>query len=315
MKLDPVSLRLFVSVVEEGSLARAAERGHLAAAAVSRRLSELERTLGTKVLRRTNKGMEPTTAGAALLDLAREALNSLDEIYVQMRDYGSGLRKQVRVLASLPAITQFLPGEMAPFLAAHPDVQIDLEESSSSLIVKAVAKNAADFGVCVAFPHGEDLEVFQYRRDRLALIVPGEHVLARRHSVSFLETLDFRYIGFLGGSAINLQLAKVAAELKRTLKLTTRVAGYESLCQMVHSGFGIGVLPEVVADRYAKTLGIRVVRLEEPWAGRELKIYVRRYAALSVPARLLVDHLKGGSSPLRALAIAFRDRDLARQDS
>jgi DNA-binding transcriptional LysR family regulator len=45
MKLDPVSLRLFVSVVEEGTIAAAAKREHIAAAAVSKRLSELEELL------------------------------------------------------------------------------------------------------------------------------------------------------------------------------------------------------------------------------------------------------------------------------
>jgi DNA-binding transcriptional LysR family regulator len=73
MKLDPLSLRLFVSVVEEGTIAAAAAREHIAAAAVSKRLSELEDQLNTQLLTRSNKGIVVTAAGVALLDMARGA--------------------------------------------------------------------------------------------------------------------------------------------------------------------------------------------------------------------------------------------------
>ena len=60
MLIDPVSLKLFVSIVEEGTIAGAADREHIAASAVSKRVSELEETLRTQLLRRTNKGVGPT---------------------------------------------------------------------------------------------------------------------------------------------------------------------------------------------------------------------------------------------------------------
>ena len=84
MKLDPVSLRLFVSVIEEGTIAAAAKREHIAAAAVSKRLSELEELLDAQLLNRTNKGITATDAGLSLLFMARSALNNLNEIVVQM---------------------------------------------------------------------------------------------------------------------------------------------------------------------------------------------------------------------------------------
>src|SRR5690349_6042697 len=85
MRLDPTSLRLFVRIVEEGTIARAAEREHIAAAAVSKRMSELEDTLRTPLLIRTNKGVEATAAGRVLLRLARSVLHQLDQIYAEMR--------------------------------------------------------------------------------------------------------------------------------------------------------------------------------------------------------------------------------------
>lgn len=292
MRLDPVSLRLFVRIVESGSIAAAAEREHIAASAVSRRISELEDALNTALLQRTNKGVAATAAGLALLSLARNVLHSLDEIAVQMSDYAAGLRGHVRVAANLSSITQFLPGEIKHFIALHPQVQIHLEEMISTRVTKAVFENQADIGIFAHVPYGQEVETFPYHSDRLVLIVPRDHPLAGSAGVRLADTLAYDFVGLHTGSAINLQLVKAATDLERTVSMRIQVTSYEALCLMVESGIGIGLLPEAVARRYADVLAIVPVGLAEPWAERVLKLCVRSYAALPVAARLLVDHLR-----------------------
>jgi DNA-binding transcriptional LysR family regulator len=301
MRLDPTSLKLFVSIVEEGTIARAGEREHLSAAAVSKRISELESALRTQLLNRTNKGVEPTAAGVALLNLARQLLNDLDDIYVQMRDYASGTRGQVRVFANISAITQFLPRELASFLHRYPDVQVHLEERISTAIVKAVVENVADIGIFTMFDHGQRIEVLPYHGDELMVIAPNDHPLAGRGRVSFADTLDHEYVGLHPGSAINLLLTKAATDLHRTFRMRMQVTGYDALCLMVEAGLGIGVLPRTVAEPYLRSLRVTAITLDEPWSRRELKICVRAYDELPVAARLLVDHLKQ-PTPKEALA-------------
>ncbi|MCD8536454.1 MAG: LysR family transcriptional regulator [Burkholderiaceae bacterium] len=77
-KLDPLSLKLFVSVIESSSITAAASMHHIAATAVSKRISDLEHLFGTTLLQRTNRGVHPTDAGKALVSLARRALNEFD---------------------------------------------------------------------------------------------------------------------------------------------------------------------------------------------------------------------------------------------
>ena len=203
MRLDPVSLKLFVSIVETGTIAAAAaEREHVAGSAVSRRISDLEAALKTTLLRRTNKGVEPTDAGIALLNLARGVLHSLDEIAAQMAEYSTGVRGQVRVAANLSAITQFLPGEIKQFLALHPQVQIHLEELISTRVTKAVAENQADIGIFAHVPYGQEVETFRYRSDHLVLIAPRDHPLAGRDAVHFADTLDYDCVGLHTGRAV-----------------------------------------------------------------------------------------------------------------
>ena len=292
MKLDPVSLRLFVSVIEEGTIAAAAKREHIAAAAVSKRLSELEELLGSKLLIRTNKGISPTDAGLSLLYMARSALNNLNEIVIQMREYSNGRRGSVHVLANISAITQFLPGLINSFLDTYPLINVSLEEKPSLGIIQAIGDNFADIGIFTNLPHSVDIEVFPFREDRLVLIVPLLHPLANRTSVRFHETLDYQYIALRSGTHLNFQLIKAANDLGRSLRLRMEVSSYDSLCLMVQANLGIGIMPKGSALIYQLDHA-KIVELDESWASRELSICVRSRQSLSVAASLFLDHLIG----------------------
>jgi DNA-binding transcriptional LysR family regulator len=293
MRLDPLSLRLFVSVVERGSIAAAAQQGHIAPAAVSKRMSELESQLRTPLLARTNKGAQATPAGLALLNLARRLLVDLDDIALQMRDWAGGTRGQVRVFANISAITQFLPKEIAAFLARYPQVDVHLQERISSVIVKAVAENEADVGVCLMDGPADGVEVFPYHRDELVLILPRGHQLARRRrGIAFAQALEHDFVGLHTGSSIMLLLTRAAMAAQRSLRVRIQVTSYDALARMVEAGLGVGVMPRAVAEALVKSVDITSVALADPWARRELSICVRAYDALPVAARLLVDSLR-----------------------
>lgn len=290
-RLDPTSLQLFVRVAEEGTIAAAAEREHIAAPAVSKRLSELEATLGTRLLRRTNKGVEPTDAGRELLALARRALHELDQIPAQLQCYQSGVRGLVRLAASMSAITQFLPGDLRTFLAAHPDVHLQLQERSSSDVLAAVAEESADIGIYTAAAHGEALESRPYRQDSLVLCLPPGHPQAGRRDIDFREILEENIVGMRTGTAIDVLLRRAASLAERPLAVSTQVTSFDAMCTMVHSGFGIGILPEAIARRNAGTLGLAVVPLTDDWARRTFRVCTRRTASPTVAAERLVAHL------------------------
>ncbi|BBU32560.1 transcriptional regulator (plasmid) [Burkholderia sp. THE68] len=299
MKLDPVSLNLFIAVIEEGSIAAAAEREHIAAPAISKRIAALEETLRTKLLERHHKGVEPTAAGYALLNLARRAVNYLDDIHTEMLDYASGIRGQVRVFSNISAITQFLPDDLSTFLADHPAVEIRLEERNSLVTLRSVAENAADVGIFTVDIHGEDVETLPYEEDELSVVVRRDHPLADRKSVRFEETLAWDFVGLRTGSAINTQLTQIANRLQKDFRLRIQVTGYDALCLMVSSGLGIAIAPRNLTKLFVKRLGITEVSLAEPWAKRQLGIAIRKRASLSPAAESLVNHLQARAAARR----------------
>ncbi|MFM0500246.1 LysR substrate-binding domain-containing protein [Paraburkholderia caffeinilytica] len=291
--LDPLSLRLFVSVAEAGTIAAAAEREHIAAAAVSKRISEIEAVLGVTLLRRTNKGVALTAAGERLVALAHRALHELDEVAVQMRDCAGGVSGLIRIAANVSSVVQFLPGEIQAFAAQHPRIQIQLEEKPSIGVVKAVADNAVDIGVFTSVPHGYDVQTFPYHQDRLILVMPAGHPLAQRKAVAFADTLAFEYVGLPSDTAISQQLTRAAHAHARPVNLRIQVTGYDAQCLMIAAGLGLGVMPCAVARQQAAKLGLSLVELTDAWAERDLLLAVRSLDALPVACRMLVAHLCG----------------------
>ncbi|MDE2397300.1 MAG: LysR family transcriptional regulator, partial [Burkholderiales bacterium] len=145
--LDPISLQLFVSVCEERSIARAAQRESLVASALSKRMAALEAELGVALLVRRRSGIEPTNAGQALLARAREVLGALDQLRIEIDAFGEGAQGSVRVLASPSVLAEELPDDIAGFLERHPSVRVSLEERISLDIVKGVRAGIAELGV------------------------------------------------------------------------------------------------------------------------------------------------------------------------
>lgn len=293
-RIDPVTLRLFIAVLDSGTIAGAAEREHIAPSAVSKRLSDLESFLGAMLLQRSNRGIEATAAGLELLGLARSVLNDLDDIYSRLKEHACGARGLVRVCANLSVITEFMPASMHSFLTKFPHIEIQLQERISAGVLEGVASNAADVGLCVhGNSHVDSMVALPYRRDELVVIAPADHPLAALPNVAIAQTLPFDYVGMHTGSYINQQLLKAAYEFGMPFRCRIQVTSFDAVGLMVEAGMGLALVPRVIGERYSRLGGLRVLTLTEAWARRELRIFVRSLGGLPIAARLFVDHLRG----------------------
>lgn len=295
MRYDPISLRLFLAVAETGSISAGAARMHLALAAASRRILNLENDAGTALLERRARGVALTPAGNALLGHAREIADALDRLKLDMSEFGSGVRGHVRVFANTSSVIQFLPGDLRRFMQAHPFLRIDLEERPSEKVVHAVRDGQAEVGIFDATAGTTEggIESQPYREDRLILLVPDDHPLAQRDSLAFDEALDEDFVTLRSGTAVRRLAADQARLAGRTLKVRIQVKGFDAVCQMVHARVGIGLLPEATVEPYAGKLGVRCIALRDAWAHRAHRIGYRSLTALPRAARSFVDFLTG----------------------
>jgi len=297
--LDLTSLRLFASVCETGNIARAGDKASLVPSAISKRLAQLEDTVGTPLLVRKRHGVVPTAAGHTLLEHARTILDSTARIERDMEAYASGVRGQVRILASVSAMSESLADDVAAFLQMpdHRNIQVDMEERVSPEIVRGIRDGAASLGVCWDAADLGPLQSRGYRSDHLCIVVPTGHPLASRKGLRFAQTLDYEHVSLPVNSAVQVMLQRAAAQQGRKLNQRVVVSNFEAALRVVRAGLAISLVPLEVAEIYAKAYGLTTVPLMEPWAERRFIICFRDAQALSPAAQLLVEHLAGRSHP------------------
>ena len=294
MRFDLVDLALFRHVVEAGSITHGAERAHLALAAASTRIRNMEEALGAALLVRSSQGVTPTQAGRTLLQHARSILRQSERLREDLGAYAGGLAGQIRVLSNTNA-QEFLPEALSSFFAAHPHVSVDLEERLSDEVVGLIAEGVGDLGIVAATVDVSTLETYPFRKDRFVLVVARDHKLGKRTKIPFAQVLDHEFVGLDRASALQRFLADKAARIGQPLRLRVQLRSFDAVCRLVECNVGIGIVPETTARRVGSTMAITAVALSDAWAERDLTICVRDFSELPPYARQLVEHLRAGA--------------------
>ena len=290
-RIDLVSLSLFNLVARTGSISQGAELAMLAVGAASKRITDLEAAFGVSLLERHSRGVKLTPAGEALYRHVQRILGDVDQMSADLSDHAKGLMGVVRLWANTSAITQFLPGDLAGFARLQPGIRIELTEADSHEVVLAILDGRADLGIFADRTPALGLQTRLYRRDRLVLVVPPGHPLAGREQVAFAEAVDYDFVSLTQATSLAQRLALESGQISKPLRIRIHVRSFDAMCQMVAAGLGIAVLPVAAAQPLVQALGLHKIDLSDGWVDRELLLGARDTAALTRPARHLLDHL------------------------
>jgi len=297
MRFDLIDLRLVLNVADAASITHGAARSGLALASASERIRDMEQELGAPLFERQRRGVAPTAAGLALVHHARLVTQQLEAMRGELSGFAKGLRGRVRVLSNTAATLEFLPPVLGPFLAAHRQVDVEIEERPSPEIVRGVARGRAEIGIVAdAVDAAAELETFPFAEDRLVLVTPLKHPLAAKRRIAFKDALAHDFVGLSAGSALQEHLDGHAARAGTALRLRVRLPGFDALCRVVESGIGVAVVSHAAAERCRKSMAIRAVPLADSWARRRLRLCVKAERDLPVHARALLDHLRRSSA-------------------
>ncbi len=286
-------LELFAAVVDAGSITHGAERMHLALPSASARIRAMEAVIGTPLLVRERRGVTPTPAGRLLERHARAVLHQWDRMAGDLADYANGLVATVRLLANTGAVGLLSPDLLTEFLLAHPTIDVDLEESSSRAIVRAVADGRAELGLVADTVALGGLSTIRLRGDRLVLIGPPDRPVVES-PVSFDDVLDLPFVGLGAGSALHEHLEGHSHPLGRRPHYRVRLPSLEAVCAAVSAGVGMSIVPEAAAERWQELHPTTHAHLGDDWANRTLVLCFSSTSPLSAPARVLADHLIDG---------------------
>ncbi|WP_077964957.1 LysR family transcriptional regulator [Ensifer adhaerens] len=293
MRFDLTDLRLFLAVVDAGSITHGAADVGLSLPAASERLRDMEAIGKVRLLERGRRGVRPTPAGEALAHHARLILRQMSHMRGELSEHASGLRATVRLAANTAALTEFLPQRLGTWMATHPRINVELKERQSIEVARALAADLVEIGILSDAVNTGGLYLRPFAIDRLVVVIPRDHALAASKRLAFADILDQDFVGLADG-ALQGHIDAQAARLGLRLKMRSRMRTFEGICHMVSAGVGLGIMPETAARRCGRSAKTAFIRLADDWATRRLSVCVRTERALTPPALALYEHL---SSP------------------
>ncbi|MEI7611648.1 MAG: LysR family transcriptional regulator [Betaproteobacteria bacterium] len=288
-RFDLVSLRLFVAVIDGGSLTAGAEQFAISTAAASKRISELEAHVGSSLLVRSKRGVTLTAAGQTLLQHAFEIVAGVEQLALAMDDFRRGAGGHLRLWANPSAFAGFLPKLLADFLEAYPTVEIDLEETLSHDAVHALLRGGTELAIIGENTPIEGLEAFVCNVDELVLLLPLGHPLAKSPSVSITEAAALDLVGLSRATSVMRQIATEARAVGQTLKIRMQVRNFDAVCRMVATGIGAAIVPRAAGAPHVKSMGLAMIRLTDMVTERRLLMAMRHRSRLSPPALAFVE--------------------------
>ncbi len=292
MRLDLADLRLFLNVIQCGSITQGAANAHLAAASASERIRNMEHEIGTRLLVRESRGVRPTAAGNVLARHARITLQQNETMRGELFEFSDGLRGCVRLLTNTAGLFEFLPGMLSDYLLKYPKIDLEIEERPSREIVHAISNGDFDAGLVADIVPTGQLKCMPCFTDQLVLVLPAQHLFSELTEIEFARALTQDFIGLMSDSALMEHLEWQASRIVQSIHWRVRLSTFDVVCSIVEKGVGVAIVPERAAARArASGSNLAVVKLSDPWARRQLLLCVRDLEELPNHARLFVDHI------------------------
>ncbi|MFT3665463.1 LysR family transcriptional regulator [Piscinibacter sp.] len=259
--LERIHLAVVQEVERQGSLTAAAEVLHVTQSALSHSMKKLEQQLGTDVWLREGRSLRLTQAGQYLLAVANRVLPQFGQAEARLRQFAQGERGSLRIGMECHPCYQWLLKVVSPYLAAWPDVDVDVKQKFQFGGIGALFGYEIELLVTPdpLFKPGLHFEpVFDYEQ---VLVVARGHPLAAAAHVKPRQLASEVLITY----PVDIERLDVYNQFLLPAGITPRrhktIETTDIMLQMVASGRGVAALPRWLVQEYAARLDVVPVRL------------------------------------------------------
>jgi DNA-binding transcriptional LysR family regulator len=237
-------LRHFVALAEERSVTAAARRELIVQSGLSHSIQSLERELGTELYLRGTRPVRLTSAGEALLNPAREALNAATAAERAVHETRDVLVGRLRMGVSLSAqhVVPFA-GYLADFLRVHPGVDVQMRMASALAMQDMVDCGELDCAIGPALEQRGRLRLTPLGAEPLLLTCRADHPLALRDGLRVSDLDGERFVDVPPGWVGRLLSDAMFAGAGITRRIVAEVGDWELFLELVTAGVGIGFAP------------------------------------------------------------------------
>jgi len=295
MDLKLKDLRYLVAVADQRHFGRAAARCFVSQPTLSSQLKKLEQSLGVQLIERAPNNVSLTAAGEAIVARARRILEATDEVVTLARSQHDPLAGRLRV-ALLPTIGPYLLPRVAPAVRrALPRLELHLYEYQTAPMLQKLHAGELDVGILALPVDTAGLETRELYREAFSVALPEHHPLAARHSVRVADLKGEKLLLLEEGHCLRDQALEVCSRAGVHEQQDFRATSLETLRQMVASGAGITLLPELAGrGAYRNARGLVLRPFAKPAPVRQVGALWRkssaRRGAIDALCRVISEH-------------------------
>ena len=239
-------MEAIISLVEEGSFSRAAKRMLLTQPALTKNIKNAEDCIGVRLVNRSSAGISLTPEGKISYDYARRIVKLRDEAKEKVLALHKKTGGNIYLSASTIPATYILPRALSDFNKTNADIHIYIKTADSEEAMNMVLDNEVEMGIIGKKPLNKKLAAQTLWKDRLALVVPKDHVWYKKKSVTLPELLKEPFVVREKGSATK-ELFESYLKKSKSISLDQfnicgELGSSEAIKEAVISGWGVSVI-------------------------------------------------------------------------
>ena len=273
-------LRYLVALADSRHFGRAAERCFVSQPTLSAQLKKLEDYLGVQLIERHPRNVTLTEAGEQIVARARRILEASEEVVTLARAHRDPLSGRLR-LALLPTIGPYLlPRVSQAIRKGLPRLELRLYEYQTAQMLEKLESGEIDLGILALPVVLEGLEARELFTEPFTVAVPNHHRLAKRDTVRVEDLKDETLLLLEDGHCLRDQALEVCSRVGLHEKQDFRATSLETLRQMVATGAGVTLLPELASrGAYGNARGVSIRPFARPAPVRHIGAVWRKTTA------------------------------------
>ena len=284
-------LHVLIAVVQTGSMTKAAESLAISVPVVSKAISDLEHTLGVRLLDRSARGVEPTPYGRALLDSSLAAFDELRQGVEHIEFLSDPRVGEVRIGCPVTMATGFVSAVIDRFAEKYPHITVHLLAAESAATYRALEERKVDLAIVGMYSPLNDahLNAEVLFHESFAVAAGGQSRWARRRSAKLAELVNERWTlppsDTLFGSVVVEAFRASGLEVPRASVVTSSVP---ARIRLVATGRFLTALPRSMLRFHPKNAAIRILPIDLPTTRRPIGVITLKKRSLSPVAQLFI---------------------------
>ena len=280
-------LRYFCAVVRAGSFTKAAEQMGIAQPSLSQQIKRLEKNLGSTLFERLGRSVRLTASGEGLHQMALGILQQVAEAETRIAALDEGYAT-LRIGVIPTIMPYFIASNIGDFTRRFPRINLQFREETTSQLVQVLQAGEIDLAVVSLPVPKADIVCSELFREELLLVVPRKHPLNGHPPVNLRELRNERLLLLKEGHCLRDDVLTACTRARAELRSVFETNQMESIFELVRSGFGLSVVPEMAISHAG---GCALVRLDTKSYRRIGYLRARRHL-VSKPMREFTSWLR-----------------------